>query len=290
MTKNITAIQKEENGTIRLTVTIPYSDIKKTWDIAIDDAVKNAELPGFRKGKAPKKLVEEKLDREKVKEDVLRTLLPTAYSEAVKTHNLKPIVNPKIHVDKIDDLDKLDDKKGWQFIAITCEAPDVKLGKYKDAIKIITAKSKIIIPGKENDKNAPKLDEIVKALLENVTVQVPQLLVDRETERLLAQTIDDVKKLGLTLDQYLSSTGRNAETLKQEYSKKATNDLTLEFALVKIAEEERITVEEKEIQEAVQKTNPPTGGEEERKHLESNRYLLTSILRQQKTLDFLKNL
>ena len=60
----------------------------------------------------------------------------------------------------------------------------------------------------------------------------------------------------------------------------------MEFALQKIATEEGITVEEKEVEEAIQKAKD----EKERKHLETNRYLLASILRQQKTLDFLKNL
>ena len=56
--------------------------------------------------------------------------------------------------------------------------------------------------------------------------------------------------------------------------------------LKKIAEEEKITVEEKEIQEATLAAKT----DDERKNLESNRYLLASVLRQQKTLDFLKNL
>ena len=59
-----------------------------------------------------------------------------------------------------------------------------------------------------------------------------------------------------------------------------------ESAPAEIAESEKITVEEKEIEEAIQKAK----SEEEKKHLEGNKYLLAAILRQQKTLDFLKNL
>ncbi|MBI3069684.1 MAG: hypothetical protein HYY87_00060 [Candidatus Levybacteria bacterium] len=89
-----------------------------------------------------------------------------------------------------------------------------------------------------------------------------------------------------TLEQYLASTNRTAATLRAEYEKKAENDIKLEFALQKIAEVEKVTVEEKEIEEAIQKVKT----EEEKKHLSANRYLLASILRQQKTLDFLKSL
>lgn len=287
MSKNITAIQKEPNGTIRLTITIPNADIKKTWEEIMAEIVKSAEIQGFRRGKAPRKLVEEKADKEKVREEVLKKLLPIAYAEAIKTQGIKPIINPKIHIEKLEDpqtLSEQSESKGWQFTALTCEAPIIKLGKYKENIQKITAKSKIIIPGKESIP--AKFDDIVKALLDSVTAEIPGILIDNETDRLLSQTLEDVKKLGLTLDQYLSSTGKNPQILRDEYRKKAENDIKLEFALLKIAEEEKIAVEEKEIAEAL---NASKSGEE-RKNLENNRYLLASILRQQKTLDFLKNL
>ena len=279
-------MQKETNGTIRLTITIPNSDVKKAWEEVLEDVVKNAELPGFRKGKAPRNLVEEKVDREKIREEVLRKLLPIAYTEAIKSHDVKPIINPKIHVERIDDPSTISEteSKGWQFTALTCETPVISLNNYKDNIKNITAKSKIVIPGKE--KTEVKFEDIVKALLDSVTAEIPAILVDNETDRLLSQTLEDVKKLGLTLDQYLQSTGKNPQILREEYRKKAENDTKLEFALLKIAEEEKITVEEKEIEEAIKAAK----SEEEKRNLQANRYLLASILRQQKTLDFLKNL
>jgi len=289
MNKNITtALQKEPNGTIRLTITIPSADVKKTWEEMMLEVVNNAEVQGFRKGKAPRKLVEEKADKEKIREEVLKKLLPIAYTQAVKTQGIKPIINPKIHVEKLADPDT---NKDWQFTALTCEAPNIKLGKYKENVQKITAaatfdvaKSKIIIPGKE--PVPVKFEDIVKALLDNITAEIPGILIDNETDRLLSQTLEDVKKLGLTLDQYLSSTGKNPQILREEYRKKAENDIKLEFTLLKIAEEEKIVVEEKEIEEAIKASK----NDDERKNLEANRYLLASILRQQKTLDFLKNL
>jgi FKBP-type peptidyl-prolyl cis-trans isomerase (trigger factor) len=279
----ISAIQRQENGTIQLTITIPSEAVKKAWNEVVEEGVKNMSVPGFRKGKAPKQFVEEKIDKEKVREDVLKKLLPKFYSDAIRENNLTPIINPKIHIGKLEDPVG-ESGKGWQFTALTCEAPEVKLNDYEQNIQKITARSKIIVPGK--DKQEVKFEDIVRALLESVTIKIPEILIEREVERLLAQTLDDIKKLGLTLDQYLSSTNKTPEGLRDEYKKKAESDIRLEFALQKIATEERITVEEKEVDEAIRKAKD----EKERKHLESNRYLLASILRQQKTLDFLKNL
>lgn len=277
----ISAIQKKEDKTIELTITIPATDVKKTWEAVVDEFVKATQLPGFRKGKAPKKLVEEKIDLEKVREEVLKQLLPKHYIDAVKEHDLKPIMNPKIHLVSASEPKET---KDWQFIALTCEAPEIKLGDYKKKVQDITAKTKIIIPGK--DKTEVKMDDIMPAVLDTVTISIPAILLNQEVDRLLSQMLDDVKNLGLSLDQYLSSTGRTPESLRAEYEKKVEQDIKLEFALQKIAEEEKITVEEKEIEEAINKAKD----DKERKQLEANRYLLAGILRQQKTLDFLKNL
>jgi FKBP-type peptidyl-prolyl cis-trans isomerase (trigger factor) len=271
-------IDRQEDGTIKLTITIPWSVVKKAKDAATQAHVTSAQLPGFRKGKAPKKLVEENIDQDHLREEVLRKLLPEGYVEALKEHDLKPILNPKIHVEK------LEDDKDWSFEAFTAEAPEITLGDYKDAVKKVTAKFKIVVPGKETV--SASFEDIAKAIMDVVTVKIPKIIIDQEVDRLLSQTLDEVKRLGMTLDQYLASTGRNTEALRQEYEKKAENDIKLEFLLQKIAEVEKIVVEDKEIDEAI--TQAKT--EAERQNLQNNRYLLASIIRQQKTLDFLRGL
>jgi len=271
-------LARQDDGTIQLTITVPWSVVKKAKEETLEAYLASTQLPGFRKGKAPKKLVEKNINQDHLREEVLRKLLPEAYVEALKEHNLKPILNPKIHVEK------LEDDKDWTFTAFTAEAPEITLGKYKDAVKKVTAKSKIIVPGKET---APaNFEDITKAILETAKVRVPKIIIDQEVDRLLSQTLDEVKRLGLTLDQYLASTGRNIDALRQEYERKAEKDIQLEFLLQKIAETEKITVEEKEIDEAITQTKTDT----EKQNLQNNRYLLASIIRQQKTLDFLRNL
>ena len=271
-------IEKQEDGTIILNITIPQKTVKETTDEIIVSIAKSANIAGFRKGKAPKKIVEGKIDKDRVKEDVLKKLLPKYYADAVKKHNIRPIINPRIHVGT------LEEDKDWKFTASTCEAPEVDLNGYKENIKKITARSKIAIPGKE-DKEA-SFDEIMIELQKSVKVKVSKIIVEQEVERLLAQTLDEIKRLGLTLDQYLTSTRKTVEDLKAEYEKKAVNDITLEFTLQKIAEEEKIIATDNEIEDTIKNVKD----ENERRGLETNKYLLASVIRQQKTLDFLKKL
>jgi len=271
-------IEKSEDGTITLTITIANTLVKTALDDVLDDIAKNASISGFRKGKAPKKLVRDKIDKEKAREEVLKKLLPQEYSKAINEHNLRPIMNPRIHVES------LEEGKDWKFTAKTCETPVVNLNEYKNSVQKITAKSKIVIPGKE--QQPVNLDEIITELLKSVKAPVPKIITEQEIERMLAQTLDEIKRLGLTLDQYLSSTHKTIEDMQAEFARKAENDIKLEFILQKIAEEEKITVDEKEIVDTIAKAKD----EAERKNLEGNKYLLASIIRQQKTLDFLKNL
>lgn len=278
MIKSTSKLEKQPDGTIKLQITIPWDETKKSQEEVIEKTVATTEIAGFRKGKAPRNIVEQSLDRAQIREEVLKQLLPQAYVQSVQEHGIKPIVNPKIHVEK------LEDEKDWVINALTTEMPEVKLNNYKEAVKSVTAKSKIVIPGKETPE--PSFDDIMKALLEHVEINVPALLLEQEVDRLLSQTLDEIKKLGLTLEQYLSSTGKTPEALREEYRKKAEIDVKAEFALQAIAEHEKLIVSDKEIDEAIQKAKDPV----ERKNLENNKYLLASILRQQKTLDFLKNL
>jgi len=277
---NKATIERQDDGTIKFTITIPKDSVAKTTDEVLGEMAKGATMPGFRKGKAPQKLVEGALNPDQVRENILKKLLPQAYSEAVQENKITPIMNPKLHVEKIED------GEDWVVTALTCELPNVDLGEYKKSVQKITAKSKIIIPGKEQEQQKPSMDDIVKALLDTVKVKIPQILIDQETDRLLSQLLDDVKRLGLNLEQYLGTTKRSPEDLRNEYAKRAETDITVEFVLQKIAEVEKIAVDPKEIEEAIQKAKDP----QEKQNLEGNKYLLAGILRQQKTLDFLMNL
>jgi len=276
---NITsALKKQEDGTIDIAVTIPWSVVSKTKDEIIEEHVKEATTPGFRKGKVPKKIVEQNLSQDHLREDILRKLLPLAYSEAVKEQKITPIISPRVHVQK------LEDGKDWQFSAQTCEMPHINLGNYKDEVKKITAKTKIVVPGSKSPQ--VNFEEVTKVLLQTATLTIPKVILDQEVEKLLSQTLDEIKKLGMTLDQYLASTGRTTDSLKAEYAKKAEADVKLEFTLSEISRTENIQVEDKEIEEAIAAAKTET----EKQNLSQNRYLLASIIRQQKTLDFIRNL
>ncbi len=283
MTSTIT---RTPDGSIAITITIPWADVAATYEKTVAAMVAHAELPGFRIGHAPRDLVEKNLDKTKVYEEALKTLIPDSYNAAVTEQKVKPIVSPKI------ELKDATENKDWVFIAHTCEKPAITVGEYKKAITDLKASKgkKIWKPGdpaEDKDKDTkPTLDELLLTLYGCIKTTLPPILTEHEVNRLLSELIDQTKKLGLTVEQYLASTGRSRESIRKEYEEQAKRTLTLEFALEEIADKEGILVSDDDI-DAVIKTGKT---DEEKKTLEAQRYYLASVLRRQKTLDFLASI
>ncbi|OGH18911.1 MAG: hypothetical protein A2868_00485 [Candidatus Levybacteria bacterium RIFCSPHIGHO2_01_FULL_40_15b] len=280
------SIDKKPDGTITIKFVVPTADIEKIREQIVNELVKQVEIQGFRKGAAPRNLAEQKLNRETVREEVLKKVLTDEYVAAVKESNINPIVNPKIHVEQFAEGTDL------AFEAETCETPEIDLKNYKDEVRKIKPAPKIVIPGQAasaqgsgepKEEANKKLDEILAAILRVTQIQIPKILIDQETNRLLSQLLDEIKRLGVSLDQYLSSRGKSEADLRKEYEERAEKDLKLEFLLRKIADEEKIIVEQKEIDEAIGAIKD----EKQRKDIAQNPYLVASIIRQQKTLSYL---
>ncbi len=278
------AIHRRDDGTIELTVTIPWEDVSHVYDHVVDDVVKNADVPGFRKGKAPRAMVEEKLDRSKLYEDVIRHLLPDVYNEVITKEKLKPIISPKV------ELKEAKENEDWILVIHTCEKPAVKLGNYKKVIADEKASKykKIWVPGddkKEADEKPkkPTIDEILMWTSKTIELTIPHLLLEQEVNRLLSQLIDQTKSLGLSVEQYLNATGKNSDAIRKEYEEQAKQTIALEFGIEEIADKEGIIISDDDIETVIKTAK----SEEEKKSLEGQKYYLASILRRQKTIDFL---
>jgi trigger factor len=276
-------ITTSPDGTIEFTITIPWADIQNTYKTVVTETASNAEIAGFRKGKAPKQMVEENIDKTKTYEETIKRLVPKAYTDAVQEHKIAPILMPQV------ELKDAQEGKDWVISAKTCERPKVTLKDYKKAINDLKAEKtkKIFVPGKDNPSEekpkGPTVDEVLERLLTAVEASIPDILLEHEVTHQLSLLVDQTKKLGLTVDQYLASTGKTADSIREEYKSMAAKNLTLEFALEAISEKEQVVASEEEVTKVIQGAKT----DEERKNLENQRYYLTSLIRRQKTLDTL---
>jgi len=268
----VSALVRLTNGNLELTITIPWDKVAACYEKSLNNLAQKAEIKGFRKGKAPIKVVEEKIGKPRVYEETLKALLPDYYSQAIKEHQLKPIVPPQVRVVS------LEEKKDWQVIATTCELPKVDLADYKLEVRSGLAADKIWVPGKDKKKkeekvaDEEKLGKIFKILVEKCKVELPEMLVNDEVNRMLSKLIDQTNKLGLTVEQYLSSTGKSIDQVKAEYKKQAEETLKLELILSAIADEQKISVPDEEVDKMLQaipdeKTRQATNTPEQRLYL-----------------------
>src|SRR3990167_731837 len=100
-----TNVEKLPKSTLKLTVTVPSEKVKQAYEKILIDVVNGAEIPGFRKGRAPKEMVLEKTDVSSLYGEVVNELLKTYYPQALKEHLIQPIANPKVEIKEFD-LDK----------------------------------------------------------------------------------------------------------------------------------------------------------------------------------------
>ncbi len=106
---------------VRISVEVPFAELKGEFDRAYKQLAQQVRLPGFRPGKAPAKLLEARVGRGAVLEQVVNDALPARYSEAVTTEELRPLGQPEIEVTKIEDGEEL------TFTAEVDVRPDIDL-------------------------------------------------------------------------------------------------------------------------------------------------------------------
>ena len=130
------------------------------------------------------------------------------------------------------------------------------------------------------------LSSIFDILLKESELEVPELLTNEEVNRRLTQLLEDIKKVGLTPEQYLTSKKMTEEELQKQYFKDSEDMYKIEFIIAKIADEEKLTVEPSELENimGLAKTD------EEKAIARRNMAWYETLLRKQKVIDFLNTL
>lgn len=271
---------KRESGEIALTITIPAEKVKETFAEIKREALKEVSAPGFRKGKAPRKIAEKHLSEDSLAEMLFNRLIPPTYAEALKKEGIKPIIPPQLKIVSYKkDADLV-------FEAKTAERPEVKLGDYKAALKKIKGR---VIYGPEDKpiKGGTKITagQVLEKLRETVDLKIPPILIEQEVQRMLSSLIDQTQKLGITIDQYLASQGKTVDQLRKEYRETAEINLKDEFILSEITTKEEIKVTPKEIEEAIEAA--PDEKTKEAFSKDRGRLYIEDILRKRKTIEYL---
>lgn len=152
-------VEKLEKNMAKLTIEASAEDLEKAIEQAYQKQKKQISIPGFRKGKVPRQMVEKMYGKEVFYEDAANALIPDAYDKALEECEEDIVSSPKIEVTQIEA------GKPFIFTATVALKPEVKLGKYK-GVKV----DKIDTAVTEEEINA-EIDRERENNARNITVE-----------------------------------------------------------------------------------------------------------------------
>lgn len=116
--------EQQEKNSVKLTITVDAETFEKGVQKAYLKNVKKIALPGFRKGKAPRKIIEQYYGAGVFFEDAINFVCPEAYEEALKETGVEAVSRPEI------DVVEIESGKDFVFTATVTTKPEVELGDY----------------------------------------------------------------------------------------------------------------------------------------------------------------
>ena len=151
------------------------------------------------------------------------------------------------------------------------------------------------IKEKKEKENADKTkyeteDAVIKAVCENLKVEIPSGMIETETENMLKDIEQRLSYQGLKLDQYLKMMGKTAEEMKKEYEPQAIDAIKSRLTLEKVIELEKIEATDKEVEEKIEEMAKNYGktADDFKNNENIKEYLKQGILNE-KAVEFLVN-
>lgn len=110
---------------VKLTVELPFDELQPSFDKAYASIAKQVSVPGFRKGKVPARVIEQRFGRGAVLEEAINDAVPKAYEDALREKEIVPVGRPEVDVTEIEDGEKV------TFTAEVDVRPEFELPDYK---------------------------------------------------------------------------------------------------------------------------------------------------------------
>lgn len=259
-------LNKTEKSTAYIKVSVPNKEIEDLKGKAVKKLAEQVTVKGFRQGKAPIKMAQEKIDPRKINQEILDNVLQQAVVSAIKDNKLEIIGRPKLEDLKVD-------KTPWTFTLCFPLMPKVKLGEYKTSVKTILKKT-----AKQTQQQ--KVSAIIDSLIKKNSFDISPVLIEQEVNYSLSRLAQQAQALNLELPAYLKAVNKTADQIKKEYQTQAENTLKGDLVLSTIAHQEKISTTKEEVTKLAQAANVP-----ENRHAE-----LEPVVIRQKTIDFLLTL
>jgi len=109
----------------KLTVEVPFEELKPSLDKAYKSIAQQINVPGFRRGKVPPMVIDRQVGRGAVLQEAINEVVPQKYVEALQSHDLQPVAQPEVEVTRIDDNEAI------EFTAEVDVRPEITVPDWK---------------------------------------------------------------------------------------------------------------------------------------------------------------
>lgn len=190
-------VEPLEGNKVKLSVTVEEAEFEKALDAAFRKMAREVRIPGFRPGKAPRKLLEARIGRDAARQEALRDSLPDFYARALKDSEVDAIASPQI------DITSGDEEAGVAFDAVVEIRPEVSIAGYQGLEVTIPS------PTASEDEVDRQIERLRGQFGELNTVERPARDGDFVSIDIKG-TQDGQDMPGLTADDYLYEVGTGA--------------------------------------------------------------------------------
>ena len=263
--------KKLDAAKILLTIEVPSEVVKKKFDEVYEKIGKEAKIPGFRPGKAPRDILEKHHSR-LAQDEVIKDLIPDAYKDSVEKEKIGVVelpeisdvklesnvlsfkavveVRPEIEVKEYknvklkykkvsvnpDEIDKaIDNLKAARKVGAVDDTFAKRLG-YKTVGQMRQSIEQQLYVQKENDLHYRLQDDLIKQVLAKVNFRIPPSLIQRRLEELAREAKTQMARRGATKEQIMSQDDR----LRKELQPDAEIQVKTFLVLEEIAKKENI--------------------------------------------------
>ncbi len=242
--------ENESDSTVTLNLTLASEVFDAYRPKVVKELIKEVELPGFRKGHAPEKLVAQEVGEGKILWQMANEAIREYYPKIIEQEKLDAVGEPSVTVKKLAAGNPL------ELEITTAIVPAIVLPDYKKIIKEL--KPLETEPEKaeatDAEKEEAKLKQINKqrvayleAISEKVDLVLPQVLIDYEVSKMLAELKASIESMQLNFTDYLAHLKKTVEELKKDWQPDADKRVRLGLILDALVTDLKIKLGEEDI-------------------------------------------
>ena len=251
-------VEKLEHNMAKLTIEVSAEELEGAIQKSYLKQRGKVNVPGFRKGKVPRQVMEKMFGVEVFYEDAANTLIPDAYAKAYDEADIDIVSQPSIEVTQIE--------KGKPAV-FKCTVHEIKAKELPelddefasevsefDTLEELKADIKAKIKEQKNaEGKSAQQEQALDTIIAATEMDIPDAMVETEARQMVDSFGQRIQQQGLTMQQYMQFTGMDTEKMLEEMRPQAMKRIQTRLVLEAIVAAENIVTSDERLDEEIAK-------------------------------------